>query len=51
MQVKCEDADTISSNDAMGEVSIDLMPLQGKIEQKWYVLEGEGGAPRPLCSI
>ena len=51
LQVKCEDADTISSNDAMGEVNIDLMPLQGKIEQKWYVLEGEGGAPRPLCSI
>merc|ERR1719171_750576 len=42
LQVKCEDADTISSNDAMGEVTIDLMPLQGKIEQKWYVLEGEG---------
>ena len=51
LQVKCEDADTISSNDAMDEVSIDLLPLQGKIEQKWYVLEGEGGAPRPLCSI
>ena len=51
LQVKCEDADTISSNDAMGEVNIDLMPLQGKTEQKWYVLEGEGGAPRPLCSI
>ena len=42
LQVKCEDADTISSNDAMGEVTIDLWPLQGKTEQKWYVLEGEG---------
>jgi len=42
LEVKCEDADTISSNDAMGSVTIDLMPLQGKYEQKWFVLEGEG---------
>jgi hypothetical protein len=42
LEVKCEDADTISSNDAMGSVSIDLMPLQGKTEQKWYELTGEG---------
>ena len=49
LQVKCEDADTISSNDAMGSISIDLWPPRehGRCEQKWYTLEGEGAAPRP----